>query len=159
MKTINPLTMKTILISLLFFIGSNLFAQSDQIIHSATLQCYIDLDKIVGISNLNHYPEIVGWYNGPSENIIHSGQWFFSIMYEFRSDYTHYFYADTTKAHEVYNRIIHKWKEYQQPLPNIPPTKKMWIRKTAIYPDSTYYIYWPFYIQSDTITLFEPLNK
>ncbi len=109
--------MKKYIILLSLFLTLSLNAQ-ERIIHSATLGCYIDLDKVVGITDLHNK-----WTGMPSYGYeLRYGpdkDWRFTIIYQFRNDYNYQFYADSAKAQEVYYRIVNKWKEYTKPHPKL----------------------------------------
>ncbi len=153
--------MKTLIILILISITSLLNAQSDRILHSATLDCYMDLGKIVGMTDIKRYTVPTT----EPDWMVYAGCWYFTIIYEHRKDKTYYFPADTVKAYQVYNRIVNRWKAYieysspPQQLVKSKPVQKMWLRKKVMTRDSIRYIFIPFYIQSDTITLHKPLKK
>lgn len=105
--------MKTATIILIMMCSYSLNAQ-ERIIHSSALGCYIDLEKIAGIT------ELYNKWNGHSTygyelRYAPYRDWRFTIIYQFRDDYTHQFYADSAKAYQVYYRIVNKWKRYINP--------------------------------------------
>ncbi len=113
--------MKTIIFLILLSISIQTNAQVDRILHSATLDCYIDLGKIVGIGGLYNKWDGFPKYGyelryGPDRD------WRFTIIYEFRDNRTFQFYADSAKAQQVYYRIVRTWKAYVDPTP--PPIPK-----------------------------------
>ena len=157
--------MKTLIILILISITSLLNAQPDRILHSATLDCYMDLGKIVRISELHHYRNYPrtglygSWAGGKTpDSFTYSGCWYFTIFYEIKNDCTYHLRVDTTKAYQVYNRIVSQWKayiEYSSPpqqliKPEAQYVLRMFRGRTTVWV--------PVYFQSDTITLHKPLR-
>lgn len=104
--------MKTLIILFSLFLTITLNAQ-ERIIHSAALKCYIDLEKIAGITDLYNRDGCPAY--GYELRYAPYRDWRFTIIYQFRDDYTHQFYADSAKAYKIYYRIVNKWKEYTDP--------------------------------------------
>jgi hypothetical protein len=87
----------------------------EAIYYSKALDTYIDLSKIVEITGLDKYPEILIWGHmielAKSEPIARQGQYYFTIKYQLRKDVKHFLQEGEKNE---YKAILNKWKNYKK---------------------------------------------